>query len=53
MNMAGQRVKEAKKLGFDTVILPEVCKTSVEKPEGIQLVFVKRIQDAITYIMKK
>lgn len=53
VSMAGQRVKEAKKLGFDTVILPEVCKTSVEKPEGIQLVFVKRIQDAITYIMKK
>ena len=53
VNMAGQRVKEAKKLGFDTVILPEVCRSSVEKPEGIQLVFVKRIQDAITYIMKK
>lgn len=53
VSMAGQRVKEAKKLGFDTVILPEVCRSSVEKPEGIQLVFVKRIQDAISYIMKK
>ena len=31
VSMAGQRVKEAKKLGFDTVILPEVCKTSVEE----------------------
>ena len=53
VSMAGQRVKEAKKLGFDTVILPEVCRSSVEKTEGIQLVFVKRIQDAISYIMKK
>lgn len=53
VSMAGQRVKEAKKLGFDTVILPEVCRSSVEKPEGIQLMFVKRIQDAISYIMKK
>lgn len=53
VSMASQRVKEAKKLGFDTVILPEVCRSSVEKPEGIQLVFVKRIQDAISYIMKK
>ena len=53
VSMAGQRVKEAKKLGFDTVILPEVCRSSVEKPEGIRLVFVKRIQDAISYIMKK
>ena len=53
VSMAGQRVKEAKKLGFDTVILPEVCRSSVEKTEGIRLVFVKRIQDAISYIMKK
>lgn len=53
VSMAGQRVKEAKKLGFDTVILPEVCRNSVEKTEGIRLVFVKRIQDAISYIMKK
>ena len=27
VSMAGQRVAEAKKLGFDTVILPEVCKS--------------------------
>ena len=29
---------EAKKLGFDTVILPEVCKSSVGKVSGINLV---------------
>ena len=52
VSMAGQRVAEAKKLGFDTVILPEVCKSSVEKVSGINLVYVSWIQDAIRYIMK-
>ena len=50
VSMAGQRVQEAKKLGFETVILPEVCRSSFEKTEGIRLVFVERIQDAISYI---
>ena len=53
VSMAGQRVAEAKKLGFDTVILPEVCKSSVGKVSGINLVYVSWIQDAIRYIMKK
>ena len=54
VSMAGQRVQEAKKLGFETVILPEVCRGSVEKEKsrGIQLVYVRQIQDAIRYIMK-
>jgi DNA repair protein RadA/Sms len=47
-----KRVAEAKKLGFDTVILPEVCKSSVGKVSGINLVYVSWIQDAIRYIMK-
>lgn len=53
VSMAGQRVAEAKKLGFHTVLLPEVCRTAVGKTEGIDLVYVSRIQDAISYIMKK
>mgnify|MGYP001108444463 CR=1 FL=1 len=50
VSMAGQRVAEAKKLGFETVLLPEVCRSSLGKVEGIQLVYVSRIQDAIRYI---
>lgn len=50
VSMAGQRVAEAKKLGFKTVILPEVCKSSLGKSTGIELVFVNWIQDAIAYI---
>lgn len=53
VSMAGQRVQEAKKLGFETVMLPEVCKSSVGKVEGIKLVYVSQIRDAISYIMRK
>ena len=52
VSMAGQRVAEAGKLGFRTVILPEVCRSSVGKAEGLQLIYVSWIQDAISYIMK-
>ena len=52
VSMAGHRVKEAKKLGFHTVILPEVCQASLEKEnnQGIRLVFVKDIREAISCI---
>ena len=40
-------------LGFGTVVLPEVCRSSVGKVEGINLVYVSQIRDAIGYIMKK
>lgn len=52
VSMAGQRVAEARKLGFDTVILPEVCRSSVGQIPGMNLVYVSWIQDAIKYIMK-
>lgn len=50
VSMAGQRVAEAKKLGFKTVILPEVCRSSLGKIAGIELIFVSWIQEAIAYI---
>ena len=50
VSMAGQRVQEAKKLGFE---LPEVCRSSVGKVEGINFVYVSQIRDAISYIMRK
>ena len=52
VSMAGQRVQEAKKLGFEMVMLPEVCRSSVGKIEGIRLIYVSQIRDAIQYIMK-
>ena len=53
VSMAGQRVAEARKLGFHTVILPEACRSLLGKTEGIRLVFVNWIQDAIQYIMNE
>ena len=47
VGMADQRVQEAKKLGFETVILPEVCRSSVRNKEGIRLIFVSQIREAI------
>ena len=52
VSMAGQRVQEAKKLGFETVILPEVNRAATESIRGIQLVYVAGIRDAISYIMR-
>ena len=50
VSMAGQRVQEAKKLGFETVILPEVNRTATESIKGIKLVYVAGIRDAISFI---
>ena len=50
VNMAEQRVLEAKKLGFSTCILPEVSKASMKEIEGIWLIGVKNVKDAITYV---
>ena len=53
VSMAGQRVQEARKLGFERVILPEVCKSTVGEVKGIELVYVSQIKDALMYIRKK
>ncbi|WP_411337719.1 DNA repair protein RadA [Ruminococcus gauvreauii] len=50
VSMALQRVQEAKKLGFETVILPKVCRFAVKEVTGIRLIFVENIKDAISAI---
>ena len=50
VSMSGQRVAEAKKLGFKTVILPEVCRNSIGKETDMEFVYVSGIRDAISYI---
>lgn len=50
VSMAQQRVREAKKLGFETVILPRVCENTVRKAEGVELVFVSTIAEAVEAI---
>ena len=50
VNMAEQRVMEAKKLGFETCILPEVSKTALRESSGIKLIGVKTVRDAMDAI---
>ena len=48
--MPEQRVAEAKKLGFKTCIVPEVCMKSIGKTEGIEVFGVKTVKEAIALI---
>lgn len=47
VNMAEQRVKEAKKLGFERAIIPAVCADSIGKVEGIEVIGVRNLKDAV------
>ena len=50
VNMPEQRVNEARKLGFETCILPEVSMKTVKEIKGIRLVGVRNINDAVGMI---
>ncbi len=50
VSQASQRVQEAKKLGFTTVILPEVCREQIGQVEGIRLCGVRTVGDAVRLI---
>ena len=50
VSMARQRVMEAKKLGFKKVILPKVSADSMDPVEGIQMVGVATVLDAMRSI---
>lgn len=50
VSMPRQRVREAEKLGFDTVIMPEVCRKQIEQPCGLRLIGVRNVRDAIQAI---
>mgnify|MGYP002580162851 CR=1 FL=1 len=52
VNMPEQRVAEAKKLGFKTCILPEVCRESLKEIKGVGLVGVRTVKDAMDYVMR-
>ena len=50
VNMPEQRVAEAKKLGIETCILPEVSLKMVKEIQGIRLVGVKTVNEAVGII---
>lgn len=53
VSMAQQRVLEAKKLGFDSCILPKVCMSSLKGIEGIRLIGVSNVQEAFSAIARE
>ena len=50
VNMPEQRVAEAKKLGFETCILPEISLKMVKEIQGIRLVGVNTVNEAVGII---
>ena len=50
VSMPEQRVAEAKKLGFDTCVLPAVSMEMVKNIQGIRLIGVKDISEAIQLV---
>ena len=51
VNMAQQRVQEAKKLGFETVLMPRVSVKALQKVEGIRIIGLETVRDAVQYLM--
>lgn len=45
VSQAQQRINEAKKLGFTTIVLPKVCLKNIQKEEGIKLIGVENIHE--------
>lgn len=56
VSMAEQRVLEARKLGFDTCILPEGCMNAIKESQkdihGIKLIGVSTVKDAMSCVMR-
>ena len=50
VSQAGQRVQEAKKLGFTTIILPEVCREQIGEVQGVRLCGVRTVADAVRLV---
>ena len=50
VSMPEQRVAEARKLGFKTCIMPQVSKDMLKKIEGIEVIGVKSVNQAMNLI---
>lgn len=48
VSMAAQRAAEAKKLGFETVILPKVCLRGMKEIPGLRLIGVETVREAVS-----
>jgi len=51
VSMALQRVQEARRLGFERCIMPQVCVTESMKHEGIEIIGVSNVREAMERIL--
>jgi DNA repair protein RadA/Sms len=50
VSMIEQRVSEAVKLGFETVVIPKVCADRVKGIKGCKIIGIESVSDAIRLI---
>lgn len=50
VSMAQQRLQEAGKLGFTVCMMPEVCTKGLKSVDGIKVIGVKSVKDAIDFL---
>lgn len=50
VSMAQARVREAKKLGFSSCVLPQVCLEGLPSVEGIRLLGVRSVRDVMQFL---
>ena len=52
VKMAQQRVQEAKNQGIETVLMPRVSMKALQKTDGIRIVGLETVRDAVQYLMR-
>jgi DNA repair protein RadA/Sms len=45
VSQAQQRINEAKKLGFTTIVLPKVCLKNIQKEKDVKLIGVENVHE--------
>ncbi len=53
VSMAEQRIQEAKKLGFTTCILPQVCMDGLSQVKGLRMIGVNNVKEAVRVIQNE
>ena len=51
--MAEQRVREARKLGFQTVILPEVSRRQAQRVKDIRIIGVRNVRELMNVLISQ
>lgn len=50
ISMIGQRIQEAVRMGYTTCVIPKVCEKQLKNSQGVKIIGVSSVQDAIGLI---